>query len=57
MVILLNVFFSSTGGPGLLDPCEKKPVDTLAHMGEQQREDITSSAQVCALEFYVNSLT
>ncbi|XP_014914828.1 zinc finger RNA-binding protein-like, partial [Poecilia latipinna] len=33
------------GGPGLLDPCEKKPVDTLTAMGEQQREDITSSAQ------------
>ncbi|MEQ2306284.1 hypothetical protein AMECASPLE_006459 [Ameca splendens] len=33
------------GGPGLLDPCEKKPVDTLASLGEQQREDITSSAQ------------
>ncbi|KAM4745102.1 zinc finger RNA-binding protein isoform 1-T1 [Anableps anableps] len=33
------------GGPGLLDPCEKRPVDTLAPMGEQQREDITSSAQ------------
>ncbi|TNM89942.1 hypothetical protein fugu_004176 [Takifugu bimaculatus] len=33
------------GGPGLLDPCEKKPVDTLASMGGQQREDITSSAQ------------
>ncbi|KAM9393116.1 zinc finger RNA-binding protein [Pholidichthys leucotaenia] len=34
-----------TGGPGLMDPCEKKPVDTLAPVGEQQREDITSSAQ------------
>ncbi|KAF3696269.1 Zinc finger RNA-binding protein [Channa argus] len=33
------------GGPGLIDPCEKKPVDTLTPMGEQQREDITSSAQ------------
>eukprot|EP00066_Takifugu_rubripes_P008456 XP_003974645.1 PREDICTED: zinc finger RNA-binding protein isoform X1 [Takifugu rubripes] len=33
------------GGPGLLDPCEKKLVDTLASMGGQQREDITSSAQ------------
>ncbi|KAM6930817.1 zinc finger RNA-binding protein [Xenentodon cancila] len=33
------------GGPGFLDPCEKKPVDTLASLGEQQREDITSSAQ------------
>ncbi|KAM7018553.1 zinc finger RNA-binding protein isoform 2-T2 [Tautogolabrus adspersus] len=33
------------GGPGLVDPCEKKPVDTLITMGEQQREDITSSAQ------------
>ncbi|XP_072272662.1 zinc finger RNA-binding protein isoform X2 [Pyxicephalus adspersus] len=33
------------GGPGLLDPCEKDPYDTLAPMNEQQREDITSSAQ------------
>ncbi|KAM5192344.1 zinc finger RNA-binding protein isoform 3-T3 [Mantella aurantiaca] len=33
------------GGPGLLDPCEKDPYDTLAAMTEQQREDITSSAQ------------
>ncbi|XP_018426039.1 PREDICTED: zinc finger RNA-binding protein [Nanorana parkeri] len=32
-------------GPGLLDPCEKDPHDTLATMTEQQREDITSSAQ------------
>ncbi|RVE68701.1 hypothetical protein OJAV_G00095430 [Oryzias javanicus] len=33
------------GGPGLMDPCEKKPVDTLLSLGEQEREDITSSAQ------------
>uniref|UniRef100_A0A8B9ZU90 Zinc finger RNA-binding protein n=1 Tax=Anas zonorhyncha TaxID=75864 RepID=A0A8B9ZU90_9AVES len=33
------------GGPGLLDPCERDPVDTLAVMTDQQREDITSSAQ------------
>ncbi|XP_014112462.1 PREDICTED: zinc finger RNA-binding protein isoform X1 [Pseudopodoces humilis] len=33
------------GGPGLLDPCEKDPFDTLAVMTDQQREDITSSAQ------------
>uniref|UniRef100_A0A8C6NVF1 Zinc finger RNA-binding protein n=1 Tax=Nothobranchius furzeri TaxID=105023 RepID=A0A8C6NVF1_NOTFU len=33
------------GGPGLADPCEKKIVDTLLPMEEQQREDITSSAQ------------
>ncbi|KAI9543712.1 hypothetical protein NQZ68_008759 [Dissostichus eleginoides] len=33
------------GGPGLADPCEKRTVDTLTTMGEQQREDITSSAQ------------
>ncbi|XP_071433847.1 zinc finger RNA-binding protein-like isoform X5 [Pithys albifrons albifrons] len=33
------------GGPGLLDPCEKDPFDTLAIMTDQQREDITSSAQ------------
>ncbi|TDH12330.1 hypothetical protein EPR50_G00045620 [Perca flavescens] len=33
------------GGPGLVDPCEKKLVDTLTTMGEQHREEITSSAQ------------
>uniref|UniRef100_A0A8B9ZCL7 Zinc finger RNA-binding protein n=1 Tax=Anas platyrhynchos TaxID=8839 RepID=A0A8B9ZCL7_ANAPL len=33
------------GGPGLLDPCERDPFDTLAVMTDQQREDITSSAQ------------
>ncbi|KAM9544889.1 zinc finger RNA-binding protein-like isoform 10-T10 [Salvelinus alpinus] len=33
------------GGPGLVDPCEKNPTDTLTAMGEQHREDITSSAQ------------
>ncbi|CAL8248945.1 unnamed protein product [Merluccius merluccius] len=34
-----------SGGPGLLDPCEKNPTDTLTSMQEQHREDITSSAQ------------
>uniref|UniRef100_A0A8C5CZ81 Zinc finger RNA-binding protein n=1 Tax=Gadus morhua TaxID=8049 RepID=A0A8C5CZ81_GADMO len=34
-----------SGGPGLLDPCEKNPSDTLTSMQEQHREDITSSAQ------------
>uniref|UniRef100_A0A8D2EQG7 DZF domain-containing protein n=1 Tax=Theropithecus gelada TaxID=9565 RepID=A0A8D2EQG7_THEGE len=33
------------GSPGLLDLCEKDPFDTLATMTDQQREDITSSAQ------------
>lgn len=44
-----EIFDLSSGGPGLVDPCEKKPVDTLTPMGEQQREDITSSAQVRVL--------
>lgn len=34
------------GGPGLLDPCEKDPFDTLATVTDQQREDITSSSQI-----------
>lgn len=37
------------GGPGLLDPCEKDPSDAAGNMLPQQREDITASAQVCAL--------
>lgn len=39
-------FLCDAGAPGLIDPCEKNPTDTLATMEEQQREDITSSAQV-----------
>lgn len=32
-------------GPGLLDPCEKEPVDALIGLTKQQREDITVTAQ------------
>ncbi|RMC16576.1 hypothetical protein DUI87_06513 [Hirundo rustica rustica] len=42
-VLLISLII--VGGPGLLDPCEKDPFDTLAVMTDQQREDITSSAQ------------
>ena len=35
-----------SGGPGLLDPCEKEPVDAVRSLSVQQREDITRSAQV-----------
>ncbi|KAL4004879.1 forkhead box protein I [Sarotherodon galilaeus] len=33
------------GGPGLHDPCEKEPTNTLTSMTDQQAEDITFSAQ------------
>ncbi|XP_034565470.1 spermatid perinuclear RNA-binding protein isoform X2 [Notolabrus celidotus] len=33
------------GGPGLHDPCEKEPTDTLSNMTNQQAEAITYSAQ------------
>ncbi|XP_054285579.1 zinc finger RNA-binding protein-like isoform X2 [Macrosteles quadrilineatus] len=33
------------GGPGLLDPCEKEPVDAAGSLTAQQREDLTASAQ------------
>jgi len=46
-------FPCDVGAPGLMDPCEKNPTDTLASMEEQQREDITSSAQV---EYTVTAL-
>nr|XP_043900265.1 zinc finger RNA-binding protein isoform X6 [Solea senegalensis] len=32
-------------GPGLMDPCEKEPTDSLESMMLQAREDITASAQ------------
>lgn len=34
------------GSPGLLDPCEKDPVDATSALTAQEREDITASAQV-----------
>ncbi|XP_023932423.1 zinc finger RNA-binding protein [Lingula anatina] len=33
------------GGPGLLDPCEKEPTDAAGSLTNQEREDITASAQ------------
>ncbi|ROT83405.1 Zinc finger RNA-binding protein [Penaeus vannamei] len=33
------------GSPGLLDPCEKDPVDAASSLSAQEREDITASAQ------------
>ncbi|XP_037548286.1 spermatid perinuclear RNA-binding protein isoform X1 [Nematolebias whitei] len=33
------------GGPGLHDPCEKEPTDTLTDMTDQQAEAITYAAQ------------
>lgn len=35
-------------GPGLQDPCEKESMDALGSMSLQEREDVTSSAQVGA---------
>ncbi|KAK5866433.1 hypothetical protein PBY51_020624 [Eleginops maclovinus] len=32
-------------GPGIKDPCEKDTVDATAYLTQQQREDITQSAQ------------
>uniref|UniRef100_A0AAR2KM06 Spermatid perinuclear RNA-binding protein n=1 Tax=Pygocentrus nattereri TaxID=42514 RepID=A0AAR2KM06_PYGNA len=32
-------------GSGISDPCEKEATDAISHMDEQQREDITQSAQ------------
>ncbi|XP_076034745.1 zinc-finger protein 72D isoform X2 [Oratosquilla oratoria] len=33
------------GSPGLLDPCEKDPIDAASTLTAQEREDITASAQ------------
>jgi len=46
-----RVFEALAGGilladsPGFLDPCEKEPMDAAAELTNQEREDITSSAQ------------
>lgn len=49
---LRHVLESVSGGillpdaPGLIDPCEKDPVDALSYLTGQQRDDITLAAQV-----------
>ena len=37
---------SDSGGPGLLDPCEKEPTDAAGNLTNQERLDITAYAQV-----------
>ena len=32
-------------GPGLADPCERKCADLTANMTDQQKEDLSASAQ------------
>lgn len=33
-------------GPGLMDPCEKDPIDALGNVPAQDREDLTVTAQI-----------
>ncbi len=35
-------------GPGLIDPCEKRIVDAAGYLTDQEREDMTATAQVSA---------
>ena len=37
-------------GPGIYDPCEKDPTDAAALLTNQEREDVTASAQVSSEE-------
>eukprot|EP00116_Pleurobrachia_bachei_P002782 sb/3463044/ len=43
-------------GPGLNDPCEKVPVDVLAHLTRQEREDLTACAQYALRLMIFNQL-
>jgi DZF domain len=44
-----------SGGPGLVDPCEKETCDAVSFLTPQQREDITASAQVTSRTSYLSS--
>ncbi len=41
--------FILPGGCGIVDPCEKDKTDAAGNLTAQEREDITSAAQVCLL--------
>jgi len=45
------------GGPGLLDPCEKESTDAAGSLSQQQREDITASAQVTLFLSFENNFS
>lgn len=42
--------------PGLNDPCEKEPVDVLGYLSDQEREDLTASAQYALRLMVYNQL-
>ena len=44
-----------SGGPGIFDPCERKPTDATQYMTAQDREDLTAASQVvnCVSSCYV----
>uniref|UniRef100_A0A8C2D3M1 Spermatid perinuclear RNA-binding protein n=1 Tax=Cyprinus carpio TaxID=7962 RepID=A0A8C2D3M1_CYPCA len=44
-LIYLIVFGFLSGGPGLHDPCEKEPTNTLSSMTDEEAESITYNAQ------------
>jgi hypothetical protein len=56
-VVVLFIFhiMCIIGGPGLYDPCEKDSVDAASSLTNQEREDITASAQVTNDENGVNN--
>ncbi len=43
----VHVYCMCVGSRGLLDPCEKDPVDAAAYLTATERSSITLSAQVC----------
>ena len=45
-VVLMVEMCWCLGGAGILDPCEKEPVDAADNLTAQQREDLTLAAQV-----------
>lgn len=42
---LLSAGVISKGGTGIVDPCEREPIDCMWEMSVQEREDVTASAQ------------
>lgn len=52
-----NPSYCFPDGAGISDPCEKEATDAIGHLGDQQREHITASAQVSWGVFPVARLT
>ena len=49
VVSVVRLVVCVVGSLGLSDPCEKEPTDATDCLTNQEKEEVTASAQVCSI--------